>query len=136
MAAMSSPDKNSQNTSTGNTYNGAVSFQYPSDWQLSQGSGGSHMAIVKNGGGDGNEIGIDILSVGIVDEKTSLVVDGYAFNGKKEISGIKCYIYQNNEGYDAYHQTVYLFEKSGKVIEIVGNLSYDYVMEKIVSTIQ
>lgn len=112
-------------------------FQYPSEWKLSNGTstGAKHVSIIKGNGGTANEIGVDILTVSVEDEKLAMASEGYTYKGEKEVSGTKYYIYENTEGYDQYHHTVFLLQKNGKVIEITGHPSNTAAMEKIQSTI-
>lgn len=115
------------NTSTVNaSYNGKnMTFQYPTDWNLSQ--GGLPAGYIENNlivqltnGGQGITIQVypdDNEKTMFNSEFASFVNNGYPYNGT--------YSY-NKTSYDVFmaggtdNPTIYLFQKNGKTFEIMG----------------
>lgn len=116
-------------TTSSAAYTGtAMSFQYPSSWSISPGSGTTMVAIDK---GD-MEVGVEIMSTSVQAEENAMISEGYYLVEEKSASGNDYKVYRTKRGIEV---TVFLFEKNGKVFEVVGHSNNAAVMERIVATI-
>jgi len=116
-------------TTSSATYSGtAMSFQYPSSWTVSPGSGTTMVAIDK---GD-MEVGVELMSTSVQAEENAMISEDYYLVEEKSASGTYYKVYRTKSGIEV---TVFLFEKNGKVFEVVGHSNNAVVMEKIVATI-
>ncbi|MDY9922796.1 hypothetical protein [Methanobacterium sp.] len=116
-------------TTSSATYTGsAMSFQYPSTWTVSPGSGTTMVSINK---GD-MEVGVDLMSTSVQAEENAMISEDYYLVEEKSASGTNYKVYRTKRGIEV---TVFLFEKNGKVFEVVGHSNNAAVMERIVASI-
>ena len=107
-----------------------MSFQYTSDYNASELTSMNGMAIL---GKDGREVTVEKMDVSLSDDSFSALSEGYTYSG----------MYKNNDTNTTYkvytmkdgNPTIYMFEKNGKVFEVIGGPSDYDVMEMIVGTI-
>lgn len=138
IGAMASPDKNTQNTTTNtsnsdpNIYSDSLlSFRIPTGFTVNQQSKDGH-SIINHGD---KEFYIDVISSSEQDEINAIYADGFYLDNDaaKTSSGDTYKIFKPIGGGDAL---VYLINKNGKLIEIVGHQGYGVDMTNLINTVQ
>lgn len=133
VSAMGSSDKNSQNVSNNNsdTYSDSmVSFKIPSGWTVNSHSTAGHVIIDHYD----TEFYIDIISTSEQDEINAIYADGYYLDNDaaKTNSGDTYKVFKMKGG----DGLVYLINKNGKLIEIVGLSGWGYDMDTLINSVQ
>jgi hypothetical protein len=113
-------------------FNGSkMSFQYTADYNATESTAMDGMAILQK---EGHEVTVEKMNMSLIDDSFSALLDGYTYSGmyRNNATNTTYKVYTMKDG----NPTIYMFEKNGKVYEIIGGpLDLD-VMEIIVETIK